>query len=508
MAILNTISWDWAAEFAAFALSCKIIMKREVYLMVCTLLVTLFSCETDDNILPPARNIPPKIQPILDQFLLEAERRGVPLDISKLSFEFQDKIELGPNQGLAVASCSKTELEHLVKIDTTNTFWILGGVLGQEEVVFHELGHCLLDRRHKDLMLNQDDFVSIMRTQGNLSYSSFNQKEIPERAFRRDYYLDELFDETTPQPCWASNDEPSVPSNEVVSAGFLNDGGLYSMVLDEKDGLWLYNQERVWKEVAGGFVEKFMDMRVNYMYRDQGTLWVAGIKDNRGVVGTYHMEQFIPVYQDDQPFGSLTNLTQFIIEGQNMWYSTSEGQLLVQQAQNLIEIPNLNQSQVFQIKPGPENTILVVKGLDFLVFRAPDQPPEVFGPANHTLPSGFIWDLEIDHDETIWMAMTNSSLVQFRLGVGYTILDNHQANIPATRLTCISQDSQGIIWIGTSNGIRRWEQEYFSGYCQYNNGQSRISVIQLEVDSKGNTWTLGRDAENQQIKLFFRSFGS
>ena len=67
----------------------------------------------------------------------------------------------------------------------------------KEIVVFHELGHAILARGHRDDVLPDGTRASIMYS-GNIRslYSEVRQN-------RRQYYVDELFDRNTPVPEWA-----------------------------------------------------------------------------------------------------------------------------------------------------------------------------------------------------------------------------------------------------------------------------------------------------------------
>ncbi|MBN1462921.1 MAG: hypothetical protein JXQ69_05175 [Paludibacteraceae bacterium] len=71
----------------------------------------------------------------------------------------------------------------------------------RENLVFHELGHGLLDRRHINDYLPNGDWKSIMCGGTEKDNRSWN---INFRSIRRSYYLDELFNPSTPTPYWAT----------------------------------------------------------------------------------------------------------------------------------------------------------------------------------------------------------------------------------------------------------------------------------------------------------------
>ncbi|MDH3708358.1 MAG: hypothetical protein OER04_00645, partial [Cyclobacteriaceae bacterium] len=62
-------------------------------------------------------------------------------------------------------------------------------------------------------------------------------------------------------------------------------------------------------------------------------------------------------------------------------------------------------------------------------------------------------------------------------------------------------DSEGNIWLATSNGIKKWEEEYFSGYCTYNTGNPILSPTDIVVDPQGIIWSMGKDAVDARRKI-------
>ncbi len=68
--------------------------------------------------------------------------------------------------------------------------------------MFHELGHMVLDRFHRDDRLPNNSYASLMVSRGTAGFYVGNA------ANRRTYYLDELFDEETPVPGWALQSAP------------------------------------------------------------------------------------------------------------------------------------------------------------------------------------------------------------------------------------------------------------------------------------------------------------
>ncbi len=90
--------------------------------------------------------------------------------------------------------------QNIVTLDIECQAWRNGGE-SREILVFHELGHAILKiPNHRDSNLPNGAFKSIMfGTSGWSVNSAFYINDLT----KREYYLDELFDETTPVPDWA-----------------------------------------------------------------------------------------------------------------------------------------------------------------------------------------------------------------------------------------------------------------------------------------------------------------
>lgn len=155
----------------------------------------LFSC-AEDPVVPDVYDVPDLIQPYIDDFILEAQARGIDLEITDLRVEFASNLE--SSAGAAAAGlCHFENNPNRIQLDTTSTNWTFNDQT-RELLVFHELGHCVLNRRrHTHKRLPNGNWASMMRASGEQLYGmTFNN-------FKREYFLDELFDSTTVAPDWA-----------------------------------------------------------------------------------------------------------------------------------------------------------------------------------------------------------------------------------------------------------------------------------------------------------------
>jgi hypothetical protein len=232
--------------------------------------------------------MPDKLRPYVDRFMWEAQKRGIFPDTSKLSIEFERNLKLEDDDRKVLGLCTRSSNLNQVKLDTLTTLWLLSGYLGREEIVFHELGHCLLGRRHRDDKFISGDYASIMRSVGLLQYSNLDNYNtlfgLPmlEKAHRREYFLDELFNENTPEPCWAdSNRVPPYPV-KYFKDDFIVNRNYSNLWIDGQGGLWVYGGENNYRYQNGAFIQQLPNVGINAMSNSrQGQLWISGYSEDK-----------------------------------------------------------------------------------------------------------------------------------------------------------------------------------------------------------------------------------
>ncbi len=119
--------------------------------------------------------------PYFQEFETEAANRNISIDLNAL--EISGVIEKIEESGIA-GTCQYGRHIHHVTID--QQFWNRANMLLREMVVFHELGHCVLERGHEESENQNGICLSIMNsgtTDCSVNYN-YNTKQ---------YYLDELF---------------------------------------------------------------------------------------------------------------------------------------------------------------------------------------------------------------------------------------------------------------------------------------------------------------------------
>ena len=150
----------------------------------------ILSCKQDQG---GEISIPPVFQKYVDSFIEEGAKRGYNIDFSDtgLSIIFRDAVD--KESGGVCKGRHDIEIEKF--------YWDNLNENQREGLIFHELGHCELNRPHRNDTLINGEWASRMRgdpiPEGRTVVVNYT-------GTRRDYYIDELFDETTPFPEWAS----------------------------------------------------------------------------------------------------------------------------------------------------------------------------------------------------------------------------------------------------------------------------------------------------------------
>lgn len=184
-------------------------MPSSILLRLGPILLILFSSCRRDGVDPAVYEVPDLIEPYIESFETEAEKRGIDMDITNLRVEFEGDLQGGTAAGLCTFASASNPTPH-IRLDTTSFNW-RNNLYHREILIFHELGHCILNRYHKDGYLPNGNIASIMRSTGDQVYGGLLN------GFKRDYYLDELFDEGTPLPEWAQN--PPAFNSANIGAG-------------------------------------------------------------------------------------------------------------------------------------------------------------------------------------------------------------------------------------------------------------------------------------------------
>lgn len=129
--------------------------------------------------------IDPELMPYLEHFKQEAAERGHRFNYARLRLVFDDGLDVQGHTNRATRT---------IKINPRSD----GYRMNPEALVFHELGHLYLDRDHVVTLINKRA-VSIMNSNADPVYHTVSGGSL---HFRREYYVNELFDSNTAVPRW------------------------------------------------------------------------------------------------------------------------------------------------------------------------------------------------------------------------------------------------------------------------------------------------------------------
>ncbi|GAB3503080.1 hypothetical protein [Emticicia fontis] len=173
-------------------------MKKK--LLIALLLLFNLACGKNEPVIL-VYEIDPQFLPHVTEFIKEAEKVGIIIKPENLRMTF--KTDLAKVCGDFTAD--KTGQRNIV-INTR--CWKTAPVQNREALVFHELGHCFLNRAHRDELTLSKEPVSIMYTYNQGPYEPciypINGDNSCNKTSRRDYYIKELFNEKTPVPFWGN----------------------------------------------------------------------------------------------------------------------------------------------------------------------------------------------------------------------------------------------------------------------------------------------------------------
>lgn len=169
----------------------------------------IISCQHENT-----QSYPAEFAPYVNEFFVQANNRGMDWDESHFTFSIQYG-DTDPGIGGFCNFDNNT-------ITVNPEEWALRDDRQKEHLIFHELGHCLLNRHHKNVESGSGECYSYMPGNEDGFTCSINYYS----DYWRTYYLDELFDPTTPLPTWYLR-------NNEYSKAFMN----YSHVLEIKDTL-------------------------------------------------------------------------------------------------------------------------------------------------------------------------------------------------------------------------------------------------------------------------------
>ena len=150
-------------------------------ILILLVMTGFWSCNKDENV---DLFVAPALQEYFDRFVVEGAARNVRVDYDSSRISGYLKII---TQAGVIGQCAHSETKpNTVIID--QIYWNSATDLEKEFVVFHELGHCVLNREHLDEADNQGNCVSIM-TSGiggcHINYTMATRSKMLDELFKK-----------------------------------------------------------------------------------------------------------------------------------------------------------------------------------------------------------------------------------------------------------------------------------------------------------------------------------
>lgn len=160
--------------------------------------VLTFDCNSNSSHIC---SVEPSLVPLVNSFFEEAAARGITMPKENIQVVFVDAIIVNGESfsGFGYWDYKGTGQR---RVEIARTSWRNINQNQQEILMFHELGHALLERIHENSRLPNCSRSSIMCGGSNCGqdfYSAYSGGA----DHRRDYYIDELFDTCAEPPEWA-----------------------------------------------------------------------------------------------------------------------------------------------------------------------------------------------------------------------------------------------------------------------------------------------------------------
>ncbi len=170
------------------------------------LVVSIFSACKENEEIVTVYEIEPDFEFLVDRFFEDAAARGIIIGKNNLIVKYGD-----PGEATLCGSCNSIDIhsgkQKIVIINERNICY--DNSPDKEALIYHELGHCLLGRPHLDFKFPNGDPVSIMVSNSIHLYSpcSYAIGDVNEcnQTHKRPYYINELFNPSTPAPDWSDN---------------------------------------------------------------------------------------------------------------------------------------------------------------------------------------------------------------------------------------------------------------------------------------------------------------
>ena len=107
-------------------------------------------------------------------------------------------------------------------------------------------------------------------------------------------------------------------------------------------------------------------------------------------------------------------------------------------------------------------------------------------PSFEPVAESVVLSIYEDSDGSVWIATEGSGLWKYEMSGTFTNVSNEHGyrNMMAR---AVVQDANGVIWVGTSEGLFSYDGSSFKKY-RHSDGIPEVPVNEMKVNSKGELW--------------------
>jgi signal transduction histidine kinase/sugar lactone lactonase YvrE len=147
--------------------------------------------------------------------------------------------------------------------------------------------------------------------------------------------------------------------------------------------------------------------------------------------------------------------------------------------ESVLNIPGPPEPQISAMASGNDGAILIAdRGQGLLVWHAEHLETVL---ARAALPRAFVTAIAQTPDGVIWLGTGNAGLVRVQAGHASFVPE-----VPVNQINCLVPGERNVLWIGTDNGILRWDGASVTRVATDEVGPARALAILKDHD--GNVW--------------------
>jgi hypothetical protein len=167
-------------------------------ILLIALIILTLGCGKKNNFV---YDVPAEFEPYVQKFISEAKARGQNITIHNLIIKY-DATASSLYCATSNVISSQNDVQKIISINPQQCWQ---NYVQLETLIFHELGHCILGRNHDMSLMPKGDPKTLMYPDNITVYSPcvYNIGNPCDFLYRRPYYIDELFNPSTPVPDWA-----------------------------------------------------------------------------------------------------------------------------------------------------------------------------------------------------------------------------------------------------------------------------------------------------------------